>query len=118
MKKFSRIVENKEEIITDPVVSLKKVLESLNDSDEESSFIELVCYSIDSEVCDNFSAEFYSIRDESPNGLDLSSFLKLIKKYDIEEEAQNHIYFHLVVLEEFTKKIKPTVHYVKKINEN
>ena len=115
MKKFSKIVENKEsDLVRDPKKSLKNILDYLFEGNEERNFFDYIREYVDHDVRN--SAEFNVDFDEGTHNWE--NFEKFLKIYELEEDAQGHIYYDMMVMSHFSEKLKPTVDYVKKINEN
>lgn len=115
MKKFSKIVENVDsKLIVDPKKSLKCLLEYLFEGGEDKNFFDYLRDYVDYDIKN--SKEFGDDFDEGITNFD--NFKKFLKKYDLEEDAQTHIYYDMMVMNDFYSKLKATSHYMKKINEN
>lgn len=111
MKKFSKILENyKPSIVPNSVESLKKIIEYLRNTEECSSFNEYICEYIERDEEDEFNEYLEDIDN-------FDDFLKLLEKFGVVDESKDHIYFHVMVIGDLIKKLKPTGHYMKQINE-
>jgi hypothetical protein len=114
MRKFSKITENVEsKLVVNPTKSLKAIIGYLFETTtEENNFFKYISDDLGGE---SYTKEFRDEFDYATQNLE--NLKKFLKKYDIEESAQGHVYYDMMVVYDFSQKLKPTSHYMKQINK-